>query len=62
MPTETVEIDVEVRHFTEDALLIYDGATECWIARSQISDYEGEEDNPTVIYIPEWLAELEGLV
>ena len=59
----TVEIEVEVRHFTEDALLVSDGgAIECWIARSQISDYEGDENNPTVIYIPEWLAELEGLV
>ena len=62
MPTETVEINVEVWGATPDALFVFNGTISCWVNRSQISDYEGEEDSPTVIYIPEWLAELEELV
>lgn len=51
-----IEIAVEVRVRTPKAFLIYDGKKECWIPRSQISDYSGEEDSPETIFIPEWLA------
>ena len=57
-----IEIEVEVVARTKAALLVSDGKTECWIPRSQISDYTGEEDSPESIFISEWLAEKKGLV
>lgn len=57
-----IEIDVEIHASTPKALLVYDGHTECWIPRSQISDYSGEEDNPTSIFVSEWLANKKGLI
>ena len=57
-----IEIEVEVIARTNAALLVSDGKTECWVPRSQISDYTGEEDSPESIFISEWLAEKNGLV
>ncbi len=57
-----IEIAVEVRAKTKSALLVFDGKTECWIPRSQISDYCGEEDSPETIFISEWLAGEKGLI
>lgn len=48
-----IEIDVEIKAKTSKALLVYDGKIHCWIPRSQISDYTGEEDSPESIFIPE---------
>ena len=36
---EIVEIAVEVRLETEKAYRIFDGKAECWIPKSQITDY-----------------------
>ena len=57
-----IEIAVEVKARTDRALLVNDGLTECWVPRSQISDYSGEEDSPDTIFIPEWLALEKGLI
>ena len=57
-----IEIAIEVKARTDKALLISDGKTECWIPRSQISDYVGEEDSPETIFIAEWLALDKGLI
>ena len=57
-----IEIAIEVKARTDKALLISDGETECWIPRSQISDYVGEEDSPETIFIAEWLALDKGLI
>ena len=57
-----IEIAVEVIGRTDKALRVYDGKTKCWIPRSQISDYSGEEDSPETIFIPEWLANEKGLI
>ena len=57
-----IEIAVEVRARTEKALKVFDGKIECWIPRSQISDYVGDEDSPETIFIPEWLAGEKGLI
>lgn len=60
---EDIEIAVEVRARTPKALLVSDGTCEaCWVPRSQISDYSGEEDSPETIFIPEWLAQKKGLI
>lgn len=58
----SVEIAVEVRLRTPKAFKIFDGKTECWIPRSQISDYSGDEESPETIFIPEWLATKKGLI
>jgi len=57
-----IEIAIEVRARTDKALMVFDGKTECWIPRSQISDYSGEENSPETIFIPEWLALNKGLI
>lgn len=65
-PTEIIEIACEVRRETDRAWLIYDGAREVWIARSQISDQIEEAGlfgrKVTSIFIPVWLATEKGLV
>lgn len=65
-PTETIEIACEVLRETDKAWLIYDGAREVWIVRSQISDYMQENGlfgrKVTSIFIPVWLATEKGLV
>lgn len=57
-----IEVAVEVRARTDKALKVFDGKTECWIPRSQISDYVGDEDSPESIFIPEWLAFEKGFI
>jgi len=57
-----IEIAIEVRARTDKALLVSDGTIECWIPRSQISDYVGDEDSPETIFISEWLANEKGLI
>lgn len=61
-----IEISVEVRAVTEKAIRIYDGKTECWIPKSQITDFTGKGDEPdhttTSIFISEWLATSKGLI
>ncbi len=57
-----IEIEVEIKARTDKALLVFDGKTECWIPRSQISDYSGDEDSPDTIFISEWLAGEKGLI
>lgn len=57
-----IEIDVEIQARTTKALLVSNGKTECWVPRSQISDYSGSEDSPESIFIPEWLALEKGLI
>ena len=65
-PTETVEIPCEIRKHTDKALLVYDGAREVWIARSQITDLVEEQGlidkRITSIFVPLWLAREKGLI
>ena len=57
-----IEIAVDVQARTPKALKVFDGKVTCWIPRSQISDYVGEEDNPETIFIPEYIALDKGLI
>lgn len=65
-PTETVEIPCEVRRHTDKALLVYDGAREVWIARSQMLDQVEEQGlidkRITSIFLPLWLAREKGVI
>lgn len=63
----SVELEVEVRLVTRDAIKIHDGKREAWIPKSQVSDWtDGPDDAPgigtTSIFVPEWLACEKGLV
>lgn len=58
-----IEIDVDVKRATPNALLVSDGTTEAWIPRSQIKDMcENDNGKITSIFISEWLAKEKGLV
>lgn len=57
-----IEIEVKVKARTAKALLVESDKGEAWVARSQISDYCGEEEDPTSIFIPEHQATEKGLI
>ncbi len=63
--SKEVEIEVQVRAQTASAILVYDGKVECWIPKTQITDFCGDGDDPdlttTSIFISEWLATEKGL-
>jgi len=58
---EIIEVDVEILHVKEKALLLTDGYLRTWLPTSQLPEI------PDVGYtgplkIPSWLAEKEGLI
>lgn len=61
-----IEIACKITRSTANAIKIYveapGGAKEVWIPKSQISDEVEENGQTTAIFIPEWLAEREGIV
>jgi len=57
-----IEIEVETIGRTEKAVWVTDGKVKAWVPRSQISDYCGDEDNMTSIFIPEGIALEKGLL
>lgn len=61
-----IELEVQILRHTPKALLV---ATEAckeptWVPRSQIDDWspDGDLEDATSIFIPQWLAEEKGLV
>ncbi len=69
--SEAVEIECECSRTTESAILIENlKGVNIWIPKSQISDYSTEDGkdildigfSPTLIFIPEWLAEKSDLI
>jgi hypothetical protein len=58
-----VEIEVEIRAETPKALLVYNGKTEVWVAKSQIRDQcENDLGTITSIFLTEWMASEKGLI
>lgn len=59
-----VDIMVEIKHETTKALLMFDGATEAWIPKSQIEgiDKGNGEGKEVIVTIPEWLAQDKGFI
>ena len=53
-----IEITVEIRADTGPggAYRVYNGKTEAWIPRSQVSDYTETDGVIETIFIPVWLA------
>jgi hypothetical protein len=58
-------IACEIRHLTDKAVLIHDGAREAWLPFSQIEDpgtEELEKGAHVELLLPEWLAQEKGLI
>ena len=63
VPTESIDISVEVIRTTDAAVCINDGDKDAWIPKSQIlSDHEFMWGTHIEITIPEWLAKDKGLL
>lgn len=58
---ETTDIEVEVKHETDKAMLVTDGIVEAWTPKSQIEQRDSDGDNE-ILYIPTWLAKKAGFV
>lgn len=56
---DSVEIDVDIKYETKDAVLVSDGDIDVWIPKSQLDDIDYKEKT---ILIPEWLAHDMGLI
>jgi hypothetical protein len=61
---ELVDIEVEIRAETDKAVQIFDGETTVWLPRSQIEIEKPRAGHhaPTIITLPEWLAQERGLM
>jgi len=62
---DPVEFCGELRHETDKAYLVYDGADEVWIPKSQCLDVQqigGTLSSDYEFTIPEWLAEEKGVI
>lgn len=62
MGSKQIEIAVQIRVETEKAYLVFDGKTEAWIPKSQITDYSEDDGVIKTIFISEWMAEQKGLI
>ena len=68
MKSELVDIQVQVKYQTGQAVLIFDPEDEdriktIWLPRSQIEiEYKGQDERSAVVTMPEWLAIEKGLV
>jgi hypothetical protein len=51
------DVAAELRHETPRAYLIFDGATEVWLPKSQV-----ERNDDGTFTMPEWLAKEKGLI
>ena len=59
---EPTEFCGEVKWETEKALLVYDGAEEVWLPKSQIMDKKEISPGNWEFTIPRWLAEEKGII
>lgn len=56
--SKLVDIAAEIRHQTDRAFLIFDGAKEVWVPKALV-EYDTRDK---VCTMPEWLAMREGLI
>lgn len=57
LDSKLTDIAAELRHETERAYLIFDGAQEAWLPKSQ-----AERNTDGTFTLPEWLAREKGLI
>jgi hypothetical protein len=58
----TIEFCGEIRRDSAGALLVFDGANEVWIPKSQIKEMTRASKGGHTIVIPEWLAKSKGII
>ena len=54
------DIAVQVKHETDKAFLVTDGAKDVWLPKSQVELYP--EGDTAIVTMPEWLAKDKGLI
>lgn len=59
--SKLVDLEVELRHETDKAWLIYDGKIEQWIPKSQ-AELDLKSDVRGTLTLPEWLAKEKELI
>jgi len=61
---DPVEFCGEIKHETDFAYLVYDGANEVWIPKSQVQECRqlSGKSNDYELIIPEWLAKNKGII
>lgn len=59
-----VDIACELRHETAKAFLVFDGAKEVWLPKSQVEQNDSLSDGAggTIFTMPHWLAKEKGLI
>lgn len=64
MKSNLVEVDVEVAHRTEKAVLVHTGNKEeaAWLPLSQIELHASGVAGIETVVLPEWLAQDKGLI
>lgn len=63
MKSDLIDLTVQVRHATERAVLVFDGADEVWLPISQIEITPADPITGTaIVTLPEWLACSKGLI
>jgi len=61
---ELIEFCGELKHETKFAYLVFDGASETWIPKSQVKSMRqiGSRGDDYEFEIPEWLARSKGII
>jgi len=59
---DPVEFCGTIKFKTEAAYLVYDGANDVWIPKSQVLDSHQIKGDDWEFVIPEWLAEEKGII
>ena len=62
-----IELDLEIIHFTDDAILVSDGYVEKWLPLSQCRDEDGARIEPVkgqsgTFQVEDFIAKREGLI
>jgi hypothetical protein len=58
--SKIVDIAAELRHETDKAFLVFDGAKEVWLPKSLVE--HDDLAGASIFTMPEWLAKREGLI
>jgi hypothetical protein len=59
---DPVDFCGELKHETDAAYLVFDGANNVWIPKSQIQDCHQIKGSDWEFVIPEWLAKEKGII
>ena len=60
MKSDLIDVAVEIRHETARAWLVHDGHRDVWLPKSMVE--VTEQCGPSIVTLPEWLAEKTELI